>query len=208
MRALPAILLAASMTGCMCRPGVVDCTTGRAYPAFCKPLCGGPCDPFVWLAGDCSCNCRCSYKGAYTPYGGWTCCGDKMAYVPSCVAPPLRWAPPAMPSPPGGHTVHLPPCPPPLSPKKAAPNQTTTAPPSPAPALPPGAPTPEPDTTLPTPPEASDAGAALPAPPEPGEPPAETDAPPVENDDAPAATGSRPRILHDARNDRWQLPRL
>lgn len=108
MRLLLGALLTLSLTGCMCRTGVIDCTTGRAYPGFCKPLCGGPADPFVWLAGDCSTCCCCSYECAYTPYGGLTCCGDEMVYGPSCVAPPLRWAPPAVPTLPTGHIVHPP----------------------------------------------------------------------------------------------------
>lgn len=122
------------LTGCMCRPGVVDCTTGRAYPGFCKPLCGGPCDPFMWLAGDCSNCCCCSYKCGYTPYGGRTVCGDEMVYGPSCISPPLQWAAPAVPSAPSGHVVHLPP--PPLPPAPAAETRTgkenTEVPPVPA----------------------------------------------------------------------------
>lgn len=179
----------------MCRPGVVDCTTGRAYPGFCKPLCGGGCDPFIWVTGDCSCDCKCTYKCGYTPYGGRTICGDDMAYVPSCVAPPLRWAAPAVPSPPSGHVVHLPPCPPPLSPKPG-PRPTYATPPTPAGESPPSAPTPEPE---PAPTKTDER-----TPPENEEQPDEA---PVEGD-APSAAAAQPRTLHDARNDRWQLPRL
>ncbi len=99
------------LSGCMCRSGVVDCTTNRSYPGFCKPLCGGPLDPFVWLAGDCSTCCCGASKCGYTPYGGRTCCGDDMVYTPSCISPPLRWAAPALPTAPSGHVVHLPPAP-------------------------------------------------------------------------------------------------
>lgn len=111
MRLLIAALAVLPLSGCMCRPGVIDCTTNRAYPGFCKPLCGGPCDPFMWIAGDCSTCCCCAYCGGYTPYGGRTICGEEMVYSPSCVAPPLRWEPPAFPAPPIGHVVHLPPAP-------------------------------------------------------------------------------------------------
>ena len=106
-RALPIALLA--LTGCMSRPGVIDCTTGRAYPGFSKPLCGGPFDPFVWLAGDCQTCCAGCLECAYTPYGGLTHHGEDMYYTPSCVAPPLKWAPPALPEAPGGHAVYCPP---------------------------------------------------------------------------------------------------
>lgn len=108
MKLFFAALAAVALSGCMCRPGVIDCTTSRAYPGFCKPLCGGPCDPFMWAAGDCSTCCCCCYKCGYTPYGGRTCLGDDMAYTASCVSPPLRWAPPAQPSAPFGHTVYPP----------------------------------------------------------------------------------------------------
>ena len=94
------LLLAAVMplVGCMCRPGTIDCTTGRAYPAFCKPLCGGPFDPFIWVTGDCNCDCCCGpICGAYTPYGGRTHHGESV-FVPGCVGPPLQWASPAVPT--------------------------------------------------------------------------------------------------------------
>lgn len=138
MRLLFYALLTVSLTGCMCRTGVIDCTTGRAYPGFCKPLCGGPLDPFVWAAGDCSTCCCCAYECAYNPYGGLTCCGEDMVYGPSCVAPPLRWSPPAVPSTPFGHTVH--------PPGPVSVPSPTVAPPMPAsdepasPAVPPAAP--------------------------------------------------------------------
>lgn len=135
MKLLLSVLMTLSLTGCMCRTGVIDCTTGRAYPGYCKPLCGGPCDPFMWLAGDCSTCCCCSYKCGYTPYGGRTHCGDDMVYGPSCVAPPLRWADPAVQVPPGGHVVHLPT--PPGTPEVPAPDsKLQTIPPLP-PAAPP-----------------------------------------------------------------------
>ncbi|MBA3315737.1 MAG: hypothetical protein M3552_18230 [Planctomycetota bacterium] len=137
MRLLFGALLTLSITGCMCRPGVIDCTTGRAYPGFCKPLCGGPCDPFMWIAGDCSTCCCCSYKCGYTPYGGRTHCGDDMVYGPSCVAPPLRWAAPAVPMPPWGHTVHLPgPLCPPVTPAPLI-SPPDAVPPVPPPTAPP-----------------------------------------------------------------------
>ena len=94
---LAAVALLSTAAGCMCRPGVVDCTTTRTYPAFCKPLCGGPLDPFVWVTGDCNTCCCGSMCGAYTPYGGRTCHGDQITFEPSCSAPPLRYAPPAVP---------------------------------------------------------------------------------------------------------------
>ncbi|HEX6984886.1 MAG TPA: hypothetical protein VF170_05890 [Planctomycetaceae bacterium] len=140
MRLLSAALAVLSLTGCMCRPGVIDCTTNRAYPGFCKPLCGGPCDPFMWLAGDCSTCCCCAYRCGYTPYGGRTICGEDMVYNPSCVAPPLRWAAPAMPAPPTGHVVYppgppmprpaVPPAPPAATSKSTAPATPPAAPPS------------------------------------------------------------------------------
>jgi len=125
------------LTGCMCRPGVVDCTTGRPYAGYCKPLCGGPLDPFVWAAGDCSTCCCCVYECGYIPYGGRTFCGDDMVYSPSCVAPPLRWAPPAIPTPPTGHIVHSVPHASAASPAKQAP----TVPPAPPAPVPPAKPT-------------------------------------------------------------------
>jgi hypothetical protein len=181
MRLLFAALAAVALSGCMCRPGVIDCTTSRAYPGFCKPLCGGPCDPFMWLAGDCSTCCCCSYKCGYTPYGGRTCFGDDMTYTPSCVSPPLRWAPPAQPSAPFGHTVYPPG--PPLVPKAPsplptygdAPGAATTANP---PVAPPSDPEPAPDTD------------------ESYEPPLRSPPADIEPE---VRTG--PRILHDARNE-------
>ena len=139
MRNFSLAIVLLSLTGCMCRPGMVDCTTNRTYPGFCKPLCGGPCDPFMWLAGDCDTCCCCLYEGGFTPYGGWTCCGDEMVYSPSCVVPPLRWADPAVPMPPSGHMVHVPPgayCPPgavppvPPGPLPESSNATLLAPPA------------------------------------------------------------------------------
>ena len=142
MRLLFWALLTVPLAGCMCRTGVIDCTTGRAYPGFCKPLCGGPLDPFVWAAGDCSTCCCCAYQCAYTPYGGITCCGDEMVYGPSCVAPPLRWAPPAVPATPYGHNVYPPgpvAVPTPAANSEVAPPMPADAAPL-APAAPPAAP--------------------------------------------------------------------
>jgi hypothetical protein len=179
MRLLFCALLTVSLTGCMCRSGVIDCTTGRAYPGFCKPLCGGPCDPFVWLAGDCSNCCCCAYKCAYTPYGGITCCGDEMVYGPSCVAPPLKWAPPAVPTAPSGHTVY-----PPGPAMGPGPASAPAAPPMPATAEPSTTDTPAATNTVPAaPPSAETSG--------------------TESEIEPA-----PSILHDARNDRPERSRL
>jgi hypothetical protein len=173
----------------MCRPGTVDCTTGRAYPAFCKPLCGGPCDPFMWLAGDCDTCCCCLYEDAFTPYGGYTVCGEKMTFAPSCVAPPLRWSPPAMPMPPGGHVVHLPEPRPPLSPKAGrSASEPSKAPPAPV------------DKDAPT--------APAPEPPAEDVPPDEWEMPKrVGEEPEPAAARREPRILYDARNDQRQPSR-
>ena len=106
-RALPLALLV--LTGCMSRPGVVDCTTGRAYPGFSKPLCGGPFDPFVWLAGDCETCCAGCQKCSFTPYGGRTHCGEEMRYTPSCVGPAFQIAAPAVPQSPWGNPPSCPP---------------------------------------------------------------------------------------------------
>ena len=203
MRAHFAALAALSLTGCMCRPGVIDCTTGRAYPGFCKPLCGGPCDPFVWACGDCSTCCCCALECGYTPYGGRTVCGDDMTYQQSCEAPPLRWSPPATPAPPTGHVVHVPPH------LRRPTGAATKLPPAPAPAknsaTPPTAPPAEPS---PLPPE--DTPAKLSDDPPVGSEAAPDDTP--ESDGPPAALRfpaerSESPILQDARNDRWELPR-
>ena len=106
-RALPLVLLV--LTGCMSRPGVVDCTTGRAYPGFSKPLCGGPFDPFVWLAGDCQTCCAGCQKCSLTPYGGHTHCGEEMRYTPSCVGPAFQIAAPAVPGSSWGRATACPP---------------------------------------------------------------------------------------------------
>ena len=139
MRCLtPLVLLA--LTGCISRPGVVDCTTGRAYPGYSKIACGDPCDNLrcLGMLGCCDGD-ACGFwhygllKCAFNPYGGTSPCGDDMVYRLGCTAPPLVWAPPAIPTPPDGHTVYLPPAvsPTPLPTKSLlSPPPAPTAPPS------------------------------------------------------------------------------
>lgn len=189
MRVL-SVLAVLTLTGCMCRPGVIDCTTNRAYPGFCKPLCGGPLDPFMWAAGDCSTCCCCSYRCGYTPYGGRTICGDDMVYTPSCVSPPLRWAPPAVPAPPTGHVVHLPgPAPPRKPPVPPAAAPVPPSPPESIPETPPAAPPAEPSPLPGDEPEVEE--------------PFELPGPLTEPE-----ARSGPRILHDARNEHPDRTRL
>ena len=149
IRLLPlTVLVPLLLTGCFCRQGTIDCTTGRAYPAFCKPLSGG-CDPSVWFCDKCPHDCATTVCGAYTPYGGNLHHGEPTQFVPACAGRPLAYAPAAVPARPdfiapntpfsGGYVpvpAPWPPCPEPGGqPRIGVPVPSPTAtPPLPAPA--------------------------------------------------------------------------
>ena len=86
-----------ALAGCFTRSGTIDCTTGRAYPAFSKPLSGGI-DPFTLCCDNCPFACASAQCGAYTPYGGNLKHGGPMKFVPGCTSPPLAYAPAAVPA--------------------------------------------------------------------------------------------------------------